>query len=90
MNFVGNKKAECPLQDMCGSWTASLRASRLKKKKGQRKTSLAQQIEKKGLEPFVSGVSLGADSKVDAPKVNAQFCIRGTGREAELVEKNVL
>ena len=53
------------------------------KKKGQRKTSLAQQIEKKGLEPFVSGVSLGADSKVDAPKVNAQFCIRGTGREAE-------
>ena len=41
------------------------------KKKGQRKTSLAQQIEKKGLEPFVSGVSLGADSKVDAPKVNA-------------------
>ena len=57
------------------------------KKKGQRKTSLAQQIEKKGLEPFVSGVSLGADSKVDAPKVNAQFCIRGTGREAELVEK---
>ena len=57
------------------------------KKKGQRKTSLAQQIEKKGLEPFVSGVSLGADSKVDAPKVNAQFCIRGTGCEAEVVEK---
>ena len=57
------------------------------KKKGQRKTSLAQQIEKKGLEPFVSGVSLGADSKVDAPKINAQFCIRGTGREAEVVEK---
>ena len=57
------------------------------KKKGQRKTSLAQQIEKKGLEPFVSGVSLGADSKVDAPKVNAQFCIRVTGREAEVVEK---
>ena len=57
------------------------------KKKGQRKTSLAQQIEKKGLEPFVSGVSLGADSMVDAPKVNAQFCIRGTGREAEAVEK---
>ena len=42
------------------------------KKKGQRKTSLAQQIEKKGLEPFVSGVSLGADSKVDAPKVKAE------------------
>ena len=57
------------------------------KKKGQRKTSLAQQIEKKGLEPFVSGVSLGADSKVDAPKVNAQFCIRGTGHDAEVVEK---
>ena len=34
-----------------------------------------------------SGVSLGADSKVDAPKVNAQFCIRGTGRKAEVVEK---
>ena len=57
------------------------------KKKGQRKTSLAQQIEKKGLEPFVSGVSLGASLEVDAPKVNAQFCIRGTGREAEVVEK---
>ena len=57
------------------------------KKRGQRKTSLAQQIEKKGLEPFVSGVSLGADSKADAPKVNAQFCIHGTGREAEVVEK---
>ena len=57
------------------------------KKKGHRKTSLAQQIEKKGLEPFGSGVSLGADSKVDAPKVNAQFCIRGTGRGAEVVEK---
>ncbi len=46
------------------------------KKKGQRKTSLAQQIEKKGLEPFVSGVSLGASPEVDAPKVNTQFCIR--------------
>ena len=39
------------------------------------------------MEPFVSGVSLGTDPKVDAPKVNAQFCIRGTGREAEVVEK---
>ena len=57
------------------------------KKKGQRKTSLAQQIEKKGLEPFVSGVRLGASPEVDAPKVNTQFCIRGTGREAEVVEK---
>ena len=57
------------------------------KKKGQRKTSLAQQIEKKGLEPFVSGVSLGASPEVDATKVNTQFCIRGTGREAEVVEK---
>ena len=57
------------------------------KKKGQRKTSLAQQIEKKGLEPFVSGVSLGASPEVDAPKVNTQFCIRGTGREAEVVVK---
>ena len=57
------------------------------KKKGQRKSSLAQQIEKKGLEPFVSGVSLGASPEADAPKVNAQFCIRGTGRETEVVEK---
>ena len=39
------------------------------------------------MEPFVSGVSLGASPEVDAPKVNAQFCIRGTGREAEVVEK---
>ena len=58
------------------------------KKKGQRKTSLAQQIEKKGLEPFVRGVSLGADSKVDAPKVNAQFCIRGTGRDLCLLRRS--
>ena len=39
------------------------------------------------MEPFVSGVSLGASPEVDAPKVNTQFCIRGTGREAEVVEK---
>ena len=51
------------------------------------KHGLAHQIEKKGLEPFVSGVSLGASPEVDAPKVNTQFCIRGTGREAEVVEK---
>ena len=57
------------------------------KKKGQRKTSLAQQIEKKSLEPFVSGVSLGASPDVDAPKVNAQFCIRGARCDAEVVEK---
>ena len=57
------------------------------KKKGQRKTSLAQQIEKKGLEPFVSGVSLGASSEVDAPPVKTQYRIRGEKEKAEIVEK---
>ncbi len=57
------------------------------KKKGQKKIPLAPMICSRGYEAFISGVSLGASSEVDAPKVNAQFCIRGTGREAEVVEK---
>ena len=57
------------------------------KKKGQRKTSLAQQIEKKGLEPFVSGVSLGKDPETDAPPVKTQYRIRGEKEKAEIVEK---
>ena len=57
------------------------------KKKGQRKTSLAQQIEKKGLEPFVSGVSLGESPETDAPPVKTQYRIRGEKEKAEIVEK---
>ena len=57
------------------------------KKKGQRKTSLAQQIEKKGLEPFVSGVSLGENPETDAPPVKTQYRIRGEKEKAEIVEK---
>ena len=57
------------------------------KKKGQKKIPLAPMICSRGYEAFISGVSLGASSEVDAPKVNAQFCIRGTGRGAEVVEK---
>ena len=57
------------------------------KKKGQRKTSLAQQIEKKGLEPFVSGVSLGENPETDAPPVKTQYRIRGEKEKAEIVER---
>ena len=39
------------------------------KKKGQRKESLAKQVYLHNLGAFVSGVSLGAGSKVDAPQV---------------------
>ena len=38
------------------------------KKKGQRKAPLAAQIRKHCLEPYVSGVSLGEDPVVDAPR----------------------
>ena len=43
------------------------------KKKGQRKESLAKQVYLHNLGAFVSGVSLGADSKVDAPQVKTQY-----------------
>ena len=47
------------------------------KKKGQRKESLAKQVYLHNLGAFVSGVSLGADSKVDAPQVKTQYRMRG-------------
>ena len=57
------------------------------KKKGQRKEPLAEQIEARGLEAFVSGVSLGESPDVDAPQVRTQYRVRGTGRDAEIVER---
>ena len=45
------------------------------KKKGQRKTPLAQQMYKNNLEAFVSGVSLGKSPDVDAPQVNIQYAV---------------
>ena len=57
------------------------------KKKGQRKEPLAEQIEARGLEAFVSGVSLGESPDVDAPQVRTQYRVRGTGRGAEIVER---
>ena len=57
------------------------------KKKGQRKEPLAEQIEARDLEAFVSGVSLGESPDVDAPQVRTQYRVRGTGRDAEIVER---
>lgn len=58
------------------------------KKKGQRKEPLAEQITKKFLEAFVSGVSLGEDCEVDAPPVNIQYAVlESRDRAPELVEK---
>lgn len=45
----------------------------VEKKKGQRKEPLAQQMLARHLEPYVSGVSLGADPRVDAPQVDIQY-----------------
>lgn len=58
------------------------------KKKGQRKKPLADQIYAQCLDAFVSGVSLGKSSEVDAPQVNVQYAIleREDGSH-ELVEK---
>ena len=58
------------------------------KKKGQRKESLAKQVYLHNLGTLVSGVSLGADSKVDAPQVKTQYRMRGEVQgECEIVEK---
>ena len=58
------------------------------KKKGQRKESLAKQVYLHNLGAFVSGVSLGADPKVDAPQVKTQYRMRGEVQgECEIVEK---
>lgn len=58
------------------------------KKKGQRKESLAQQISAHLLDAFVSGISLGEDSNVDAPNVKAQYAVRPNGKRGpKLVEK---
>lgn len=75
------------IQDRYVWFLDSLFAGKPFERKRARENFSGTTDREKGLEPFVSGVSLGADSKVDAPKVNAKFCIRGTGREAELVEK---
>ena len=58
------------------------------KKKGQRKEPLTERIDKNNLGPYVSGVSLGADEKVDAPQVNIQYALRERpDQEPELVER---
>ncbi len=58
------------------------------KKKGQRKESPAKQVYLHNLGAFVSIVSLGADSKVDAPQVKTQYRMRGEVQgECEIVEK---
>lgn len=58
------------------------------KRKGQRKAPLAGMVVKKHLEAYVSGVSLGKASKVDAPPVNVQFeILQQEGQKPEIVEK---
>ena len=60
----------------------------VEKKKGQRKEPLTQQMLARHLEPYVSGVSLGADPRVDAPQVDIQYEVLDLpGREPVLVEK---
>ena len=60
----------------------------VEKKKGQRKEPLAQQMLARHLEPYVSGVSLGADPRVDAPQVDIQYEVLNLpGQEPVLVEK---
>ena len=58
------------------------------KKKGQRKTPLAEQIYRSGLDASVSGASLGKSPEVDAPSVNIQYAVLELGdAHHELVEK---
>lgn len=58
------------------------------KKKGQRKKPLAQQIYESCLDAFVSGVSLGKSSEVDAPSVSIQYAVLELDEtHHELVEK---
>ena len=60
----------------------------VEKKKGQRKEPLAQQMLARHLGPYVSGVSLGADPRVDAPRVDIQYEVLDLpGQEPVLVEK---
>ena len=67
--------------------------SRRKEKKHQKKFSLPEQVYWGGVDAFVSGVSLGEDSEVDAPQVNVQYAIRSTDDgengdiRAEVIEK---
>ena len=58
------------------------------KKESQRKIPLARQIYENCLDAFVSGVSLGQSSEVDAPQVNIQYAVLEIDEEHhELVEK---
>ena len=58
------------------------------KKESQRKIPLARQIYENCLDAFVSGVSLGKSSEVDAPQVNIQYAVLEIDEtHHELVEK---
>lgn len=58
------------------------------RKRGQRKTPLADRIVKNYMEAFVSGKSLGSDRHVDAPNVQVQYAVVETQEGgAEIVEK---
>lgn len=68
--------------------TEAFQRRAFEKKKGQRKVPLAQQIRENCLDAYVSGVSLGQSSEVDAPQVNIQYAVLEIDAEHhELVEK---
>ena len=68
--------------------TEAFQQRAFEKKKGQRKLPLAQQIYENCLDAFVSGVSLGQSSEVDAPQVNIQYAVLEIDEGShELVEK---
>lgn len=68
--------------------TNALQAENEHRKRGQRKTPLADRIIKNHMEAFVSGRSLGSDRHVDAPNVQVQYAVLETKESgAEIVEK---
>ena len=68
--------------------TEAFQQRAFEKKKGQRKLPLAQQIYENCVDAYVSGVSLGQSSEVDAPQVNIQYAVLEIDAEHhELVEK---
>ena len=68
--------------------TEAFQRATFEKKKGQRKVPLAQQMYENCLDAYVSGVSLGQSTKVDAPQVNIQYAVFEIDKgHHELVEK---
>lgn len=68
--------------------TEAFQRRAFEKKKGQRKLPLARQIYENCVDAFMSGVSLGQSSEVDAPQVSIQYAVLEIDEgHHELVEK---